>query len=172
MLIIIATLILGTFLTYFTFSNYIKNDQIAEDKTEKSQKHIQSTNKRISTKNSQEIKISEKELKNLISKTPAFNDFPEKGKIGVQFFDGNGKEMKDQMFLITKNEVKKTDISNADFIILTGNYWIPDIKKSNDFCEVMKEIKEKQDYRIKRNIGVLEAGMKYKSLMKYQDCFN
>ncbi|MBS3168074.1 hypothetical protein J4216_03050 [Candidatus Woesearchaeota archaeon] len=118
-----------------------------------------------------EIKISLEDLQKTIASTPAFKDFPEKGLAGITFFDGNGKDMPDQKFLIKGGgKVEKGDNSDADFIISTGNYWIPKVKASNDFCEILKEIKEKQDYRFKRNIGVLQAGIKYKSLIKYKDC--
>ena len=117
-------------------------------------------------------KLTKEELQNTLDQTPAFQDFPEEGVITLGFFDGNGVEIPDQYFTIVGKEVKTGEAQDPDFVIITGNYWVPKIQESSDFCVVFKEIKANQDYRLERNIGIIQAGIKYRSLLTYKGCLS
>ena len=120
----------------------------------------------------EEIKLTTEQLQATLDTTPAFQDFPEDGSFVLGFFDGNGQIMQDQYFTVEGNQVRLGKDNNADFTIVTGNYWIPDIQATSDFCEVFQDIKESQDYLLQRKIGVLKAAIKYKNLMKYKSCIS
>jgi len=122
------------------------------------------------TKLQQEERITKEELEETLKTTPAFQELPEEALITLGFFDGNGNEITDQYFTIAGKEVKEGEAQNPDFVIISGNYWIPKIRESNDFCQVFKEIKETKDYRLERNIGIFQAAIKYRNLLQFEDC--
>jgi len=157
---------------------YISLDDIQENIAKVQKLTTKEATEKIAVKGTRTNQIQEgqlvlttAQLQNTIEQTPAFQDFPEEGSIVLSFFDGNGYPIPHQIFTITKEGVEQKKDKEADFIISTGNYWIPEIQQSSDFCKVLKEIKANKDYTLKRNIGIIEAALKYQKLRKYKGCF-
>ncbi|MDD5133539.1 MAG: hypothetical protein PHD81_04895 [Candidatus Nanoarchaeia archaeon] len=111
------------------------------------------------------------EVKTLIQSTPAFSAMPQDSIVALGFWDGNGIPRSDLVFTIYGNgDVKNSLDPNYDFKITTGDYYIENIKSTNNLCASLKDIKSKQDYGIDRKISAFSATLKYRGLLQYKDC--
>jgi hypothetical protein len=110
--------------------------------------------------------LSAEEFEAIIQKS-AFSSLPKRRVIVFSFFDGSGKMRADMNFIIKEaGKVTKGFTNDYDFRIITGDYYIDDIKASEDFCATLRMINENQDFRVEKKISMISALIIYRNVIK------
>ncbi len=116
------------------------------------------------TRKAAPLTITASELQRAVDTSSEFRKLGKDAKFLISFFDGNGNPRSDLFFMVKENG-KVTEGKEAyDVELQTGDYYIPEVKTTNDICSFIKRIKSLQEARVYLKINVIEAYSRYSGL--------
>ncbi|HRZ85576.1 MAG TPA: hypothetical protein P5277_02240 [Candidatus Paceibacterota bacterium] len=145
--------------------NEINSTELKNPILEKSKTNIPSTG----TSSTGTSKPAEIKLEKYLASQPIINDLPNNGLIVLKFYGSEDKTVIDKSYILEKNSVKEGSSNNADIVILVNSKYIGEIK--NGLCETVKKANVNGDISVELNMKYSTLMWKYKSLLKYKDCF-
>jgi len=94
------------------------------------------------------IALNTQSLQTLFQKCEYFTKLPGNAAILLTFFDGNGA-MRSEKFFISGGGVLSTfSEQKYDLEFTLGDYRVPELESSSDFCDTLRKTKEQQDLRV------------------------
>src|SRR3989338_6905974 len=107
--------------------------------------------------------ISAAELERVVTTAPSFKKLGPGTRILLKFYDGNGRELGQPRFLVgeggTVTEVN--GFVDFDVALITGDYYINEIKSTNDICGLLRRIKSNKDFNVELNIDPITGASRY-----------
>jgi uncharacterized protein YlzI (FlbEa/FlbD family) len=94
------------------------------------------------------IDLNAQRLQTLFQKSSYFTKLPSNAAILLTFFDGNGKMRSEKLFISSGGKVGSYAGGNYDLEFTMGDYRIPELESSSDFCATLAKIKSQQDLRV------------------------
>jgi hypothetical protein len=122
-------------------------------------------------KNDSYVKPDFVRLEKVMAEQPLVKDVPSKGKISLRFFHfTEGCRLWDKSYIISDGKITATN-SDADIYITLSSDYVDKITATN-FCDIIKEAREKDDLGQWTAEGLSEATLlwRYKGMLKYADC--
>jgi hypothetical protein len=93
------------------------------------------------------INLNIQRLQALFQKSNYFTKLPSNAAILLTFFDGNGVMRPEKFFISGGGIISNYDGRGYDLEFTMGDYRIPELEGSSDFCATLTKIKEQQDLR-------------------------
>ena len=94
---------------------------------------------------------------------------PSSAVISLKFYNTENKEkIIGDSYTITKSSVEEKEASNPDLIITVDSKYLP---KFGNFCNAVKEARNNGEISFDMKLSKTSMLWKYKSVMKYRDCF-
>jgi len=88
----------------------------------------------------------------VFKKLPCRDKFPADSRAVVRFYDENAIPMLDRVYTITPVSVHEGQVKDYDIMFKTGWYWVANAKV--DWCDTMRQVKEKNDYYFDANLNL------------------
>lgn len=96
-------------------------------------------------------------------------DLPEDAIISLKFYNFNsGERQWEEAYIITKGKVQKGSSDNPDLEIIIHSKYIPEL---GNLCQAVKNAKANGDLAFWSNINTAKFLWKYRSMLKYKECF-
>jgi hypothetical protein len=96
-------------------------------------------------------------------------DLPKDSKILLKFYNFNsGERQWEDIYAIKKGEITKGSVENPDLIIFIHSKYI---QQSSDICSAIKKANQNNDLSYEIFISDIKFLWKYKSILKYKNCF-
>ncbi|MCX6741760.1 MAG: hypothetical protein NTX24_01120 [Candidatus Pacearchaeota archaeon] len=94
------------------------------------------------------IEINAQRLQTLFQKSSYFTKLPGSAAILLTFFDGNGQMRSEKLFISGGGVISNYAGGSYDLEFTMGDYRIPELEGSSDFCAALAKIKSQQDLRV------------------------
>lgn len=107
--------------------------------------------------------ISLEEFQRAVRTAPALSRLGRDSRILVKFYDGRGTELGQPRFLVREGGAAE-EVSGFvpyDIAFSTGDYYINEIKSTNDLCGLLKRLKQNQDLGAELNVDAITAQLRY-----------
>ena len=95
------------------------------------------------------VSLTDQKLQSLFQKSEYFTKLPGNAAILLSFFDGNGAMRNENFFISSGGNVSGFSGQDYDLEFTMGDYRIPELESSSDFCAALNNAKNQQDLRIK-----------------------
>jgi hypothetical protein len=117
------------------------------------------------------IKVNYSNFAEIISKNEVVRDLPEGAILQLQFYNYNSGERQDEKsFVIKRASVREGSGENADIVLSLSSKYLNELTSRN-FCDVIKKANANRDLGFDSKISSVALAWKFKSVMKYKDCF-
>ena len=103
------------------------------------------------------IDITAQRLQTLFQKSSYFTKLPSNAAILLTFFDGNGNMRSEKLFIGSGGAISNYAGGSYDLEFTMGDYRIPELESSSDFCAALAQAKNQQDLRVNLK-NVLSVG--------------
>jgi hypothetical protein len=115
--------------------------------------------------------INYNNLKEAFSSSKIVRELPKDAEITLSFYNFNtGYREWEKSYTIRKGEVVDGKSEDADMDIVIHSKYLKPLN-SNNFCEVMQEARNNEDFAAYLKISETSFLWKYKGMMKYRKCF-
>lgn len=104
-----------------------------------------------------QVSLNVQRLQGLFQKSSYFTRLPSNAAVLLTFFDGNGAARSEKFFIAGGGVISNYDGRNYDLEFTMGDYRVPELESSSDFCASLTQIKSQQDLRVGLK-NVLSAG--------------
>jgi hypothetical protein len=94
------------------------------------------------------IELNAIRLQTLFQKSSYFIQLPGNAAVLLSFFDGNGAMRTEKFFISGGGAIKNYGGEGYDLEFTMGDYRVPELESSSDFCAALTSIKNQQDLRI------------------------
>jgi len=124
--------------------------------------------------NSEEININYDNFAEVLSENKIVKDLPKKA---IFLFSEYGNSNSSKKYLIEKSkitEIKEIEesekISEVDFEVSINSKYLDELT-NNNYCGILSEVIDNDDFRVDLYKGKWGLFWKYKRMIKYKDCF-
>lgn len=94
------------------------------------------------------VELTLQRLQTLFQKSEYFTKLPNNAAVMLSFFDGNGKMRSERFFIAGGGVMSNYAGQGYDLEFTMGDYRVPELESSNDFCATLNKIKDQQDLRV------------------------
>ncbi|MEK6855565.1 MAG: hypothetical protein AABX66_00225 [Nanoarchaeota archaeon] len=127
-----------------------------------------------SSKTAPAIPINYTNIESQLSKNSMIKALPDDSSILLRWYNfKSGSREWENSYLLKNSGVKKATTSEveADITISINSKYILQLTNRN-FCEIIKKAKKNGDLGIETDMSAISLGWKFKSMLKYKDCFD
>lgn len=115
------------------------------------------------------VSITKDNLPGFLVGQQVVKDIPEKAVLMLRFYNFNsGERQWEESYVIKKNSVEKASTEEYDVMLIMDSKYLSDL---GDLCGAVKKAKANNDFGFESEMSSTEFMWKYKSMLKYKDCF-
>ena len=117
------------------------------------------------------IKINYSNFASEISKNSMIKALPKNEKVLLKLYNFNsGERAFEKRYYLSATNIEETNDENAEVIVLMSSKYMDELTNKN-LCSVFKKANNNGDLGIESSISMASLAWKFKSMMKYKDCF-
>ena len=118
-----------------------------------------------------EVNINYGNIALVLSSSSLIQDLPKDGKVLLRFYNfDSGFRQWEKSYVLKKGEVTEGYIEDADIIITLYSGYLNSLTNKN-FCSVIQTANKNKDLGIDYGVSKVNLLWKFKSMLKYRDCF-
>ncbi|GBE20048.1 MAG TPA: hypothetical protein ENG87_04475 [Candidatus Pacearchaeota archaeon] len=130
---------------------------------------INPSGKAIKSSNSKPVIVTKENFPVYLENQEIVKDLPKNAVISLRFYNfDSGEREWEESYVIEKESVKKGEIGDADIEIIVHSKYIPQL---GNFCSAIQNANKNGDFGYEYNLGKTRLLWKYKSMIRYKDCF-
>jgi flagellar basal body-associated protein FliL len=117
------------------------------------------------------INVNYMNFAEVISENNIVQDLPSDAVLQLKFYNYNsGSQAWEKSFVMKKGSVVEDDVDEADIVLSLNSKYLNELTNKN-FCDVIKEANANGDLGFESSLSTAGLAWKFKSVMKYKDCF-
>lgn len=120
--------------------------------------------------NGQAITITKENFAPVFEQQEFITGLPKNALISFRFYNfDSGERQWEESYSIRKGKIVQENVENSDLDIILHSKYLPYLGQG--FCSVIQYAKENGDIAFDTKISLIKFMWKYRSMMKYKDCF-